>query len=208
MTLAIKGEDSSATLSDAISQPMAWLKEDVDKAVGRFFYGCGISFNVARSPYFKEMVNAVGSYGRGYKPPSFHSLGTKLLTKVKGDLIDELKPVRDVWTTNGCTITSDGWSNTHNVLLLNILSVSIHGAYFLKSIDTSGFEKTGEYIAKHLIDAINEVGANNVVQVITDNGSNCKSARQKVEQTFPHIISCGFAAHGIDLALEDTGKHH
>lgn len=177
MTLAIKEEDSSATLSDVFSQPMAWLKEDVDKAVGRFFYGCGVSFIVARSPYFKEMVKATGSYGRGYRPPSYHSLRTKLLAKVKDDFIDELKPVRDVWTTNGCTITSDGWSNPNNMPLLSVLSVSIHGAYFLKSIDTSRFEKIGEYIAKYLIDAINEVGANNVVQVITDNGSNCKSAR-------------------------------
>lgn len=29
-----------------------------------------------------------------------------------------------------------------------------------------------------------------------------------MEQTFPHITSCGCAAHGIDLALEDIGKFH
>ena len=38
----------------------------------------------------------------------------------------------------------------------------VHGTMFLKSIDTSGYVKTGEYIFKLLKDVILEVGPSNV----------------------------------------------
>lgn len=116
-----------------------WHKKDVDKVVGRFVYGCSMSFNVVRSLYFTEMVEAICFYGCVYKPLHFHTFRTKVLTKVNFDLIEELKPIKDAWVTNGCTITSSGWSKTHDMPPSNVLSISVEGAYFLKSIYTSGF---------------------------------------------------------------------
>jgi hypothetical protein len=37
--------------------------------VAQFFYVNGISFNVAKSPYFKRMVEALKCAPAGYKPP-------------------------------------------------------------------------------------------------------------------------------------------
>ncbi|CAI8584348.1 unnamed protein product [Vicia faba] len=43
--------------------------------VGRFFYTCGVAFNVANARAFKLMLEAVGSYGPHLKPPVIMNSG-------------------------------------------------------------------------------------------------------------------------------------
>ncbi|MCO5574047.1 hypothetical protein L7F22_027825 [Adiantum nelumboides] len=50
------------------------------------------------------------------------------------------------------------------------------------------------------------VGKENVVQVITDNASNCASMGRKLEAEFPFIVWTPCASHCIDLLLEDIGE--
>lgn len=63
-----------------------------------------------------------------------------------------------------------------------------------------------EYICNQLCEAIEEVGAEHVVAVITDSAPNCKGAGALVEQRFPSITWMPCAAHCLDLVLEDIGK--
>lgn len=57
-------------------------KEAADAAAARFFYANGIAANVARSPYFEKFIDAVATYGKGYKPLKADALLTKFcLTK-------------------------------------------------------------------------------------------------------------------------------
>ncbi|KAH1228309.1 hypothetical protein GmHk_10G028319 [Glycine max] len=51
-----------------------------------------------------------------------------------------------------------------------------------------------------------EVGEKNVVQVVTDNGSNHVLAGKLLEEKRKHIYWTPCAAHCIDLMLEDIGK--
>ncbi|MCO5570264.1 hypothetical protein L7F22_023983 [Adiantum nelumboides] len=62
----------------------ASCREEVDEAVARCFYACGLSFTLARSPYFSEMVSAIASFGKGYKAPNYQKLRTTLLANEKG----------------------------------------------------------------------------------------------------------------------------
>jgi hypothetical protein len=55
---------------------------------------------------------------------------------------------------------------------------------FLKVVDTGGETKDATYIAGQLIDCIREVGADNVIQVVTDSAAVCKAAGRLVEQEF------------------------
>ncbi|KAF0897173.1 hypothetical protein E2562_034224 [Oryza meyeriana var. granulata] len=48
--------------------------------------------------------------------------------------------------------------------------------------DYSGIEKTGEAIAEFLLNAIEEIGPANVLQVVTDNASNCKAAGKEIQK--------------------------
>ncbi|MCO5576180.1 hypothetical protein L7F22_029988 [Adiantum nelumboides] len=50
------------------------------------------------------------------------------------------------------------------------------------------------------------VGKERVVQVITDNASNCASMGRKLEAEFPSIVWTPCASHCIDLLLEDIGE--
>ena len=47
--------------------------------IGRFFYTCGVAFNVANARAFKLMLEVVGSYGSHLKPPSYHELRVAIL---------------------------------------------------------------------------------------------------------------------------------
>lgn len=69
-------------------------------------------------------------------------------------------------------------------------------------------QKTAEYISEQLIKAIEAVGPDNVIQVVTDNASNCKAAGRLVEERFPHITWSPCVAHVCDLMLEDIMRIH
>ena len=56
-------------------------REDVDQTVARFFYCNGIPFNVARSPFFTDMVTGINHAPRGYKAPNYEKIRTSLLDK-------------------------------------------------------------------------------------------------------------------------------
>ncbi|XP_077216017.1 uncharacterized protein LOC143850677 [Tasmannia lanceolata] len=76
---------------------------------------------------------------------------------------------------------------------------------FLKSIEASAVIKDYKYIYKLLVEVIEEVGEKNVVQIVTDNGSNYKKMGQKIMEKY-HIFWTPCVAHCIDLMLKDIGK--
>ena len=177
---------------------------DIDAA--RCLFANGLSFNLVRSPYFKQMLRSANKAPAGYSGPSFERVRTTLLDdEVK--LIDEqLKPIKDSWIETGVTIVSDGWKDAKNRPLINVLAVSPKGAMFLKAIDCEGKVKDGPFIANILIEAIEQVGARNVVQVITDNAKNCRAAGLLVEERYQHIFWTPCAVHSFNLMLQKIGK--
>jgi hypothetical protein len=66
--------------------------------------------------------------------------------------------------------------------------------------------KVATYIADTICEAIEKVGSENVVHVVTDNAIVCKSAGWIIEDKYLHITYNGYITHGIDLVLEDIGK--
>jgi hypothetical protein len=77
---------------------------------------------------------------------------------------------------------------------------------FFKVVDTGGETKDAAYIFEQLIDCIREVGANSVIQVVTDSATICKAAGMLVEQEFSWITWTLCTPHCLDLLLEDVGK--
>ncbi|MCO5591037.1 hypothetical protein L7F22_045013 [Adiantum nelumboides] len=68
-----------------------------------------------------------------------------------------------------------------------------------------GYGEDGEMGYRLWEPAKRKVGKENVVQVITDNASNCASMGRKLEAKFPSIVWTPCASHCIDLLLEDIG---
>ncbi|XP_020415466.1 uncharacterized protein LOC109947990 [Prunus persica] len=76
------------------------------------------------------------------------------------------------------------------------------GPMFLKGINCDGEYKDKHCIANFLIDAIKEIGYQNVVQVITDNAPVCRAAGLLVEARYPNIFWTPCVVHTLNLALK------
>eukprot|EP00253_Pinus_taeda_P003127 PITA_03127 len=77
---------------------------------------------------------------------------------------------------------------------------------FLKAVDCEGQMKDSQFIADILIEAVELVGPENVVQVITDNATVCRAAGLIVEGKYQHIFWTPCAVHSLNLMLSKLGK--
>ena len=117
-----------------------------------------------------------------------------------------MKSHREQWVKYGCIIMSDAWTDRKQRCIINFFVNSQAGIMFLKSVDGSDFVKIGEKLFELLDAIVEEVGEENVVQVVTDNGSNYVLAGKLLEDKRKHIYWTPCASHCIDLMLEDIGK--
>ncbi len=76
---------------------------------------------------------------------------------------------------------------------------------FLKAVDCEGQVKDAEFISGILIDAIESVGPDNVVQVVTDNAKVCRAAGIIVESRYDHIFWTACTVHSLNLVMKAIG---
>ena len=116
------------------------------------------------------------------------------------------------WKDMGCSIMTDGWTDRRRRTLINFLVNSPKGSVFLKSIDASRISKTAEKIFHMIDEVVEEVGEENVVQIVTDNAVNYKDVGALLMAKRARLYWTLCAAHCIDLMLEDFEKklpvHH
>jgi hypothetical protein len=68
------------------------------------------------------------------------------------------------------------------------------------------FACLAEYLYTHIKKVVDDIGPENVVQLVTDNGANYKKACAKLIDKYPRIVWQPCAAHTINLMLKDIGK--
>ncbi|KAH1246707.1 hypothetical protein GmHk_06G016734 [Glycine max] len=100
----------------------------------------------------------------------------------------------------------DAWTDRKQRCIINFFINSQAGTMFLKFVDGFDFVKTGEKLFELLDAIVEEVGEENVVQVVTDNGSNYVLAGKLLEEKRKHTYWTHCVAHCIDLMLEDIEK--
>ena len=83
------------------------------------------------------------------------------------------------WKNNGCSIMLDEWSDRKEITLVNFLVNCSKGTMFMESIDASLMIKMGEKMFELLDKWMNQVGEENVVQVITDSHISYKMSGNK-----------------------------
>lgn len=98
-----------------------------------------------------------------------HDLSTWILEEEVKDIQTSMVEHKHAWNEYGCTIKPDGWTGGKSWGLINFLVNSSQGTWFLKSVDVSNTRKNKDLMFKYLDDVIEEIGEENVVQVITDN---------------------------------------
>ncbi|KAL5580609.1 hypothetical protein UlMin_013051 [Ulmus minor] len=181
-------------------------REGVCKDICRFLYANALPFNLVKSPYFKIMLESVASFGPGFKPPSYHEARCTLLKKeveaIKTYLLEKYKVE---WKKTGCTLMSDGWSDGKSRSITNFLINSPRGTVFLKSVDTSGIIKSADNLFLLLDSVIEEIGEDNVVQVVTDSASAYVKAGEMLMAKRKKLFWSPCAAHCLNLILSDIG---
>ena len=182
------------------------LRNRTVQDIGKFFFENGIAFNVANSPSFANMVRSVGNFGRGLKPPTPYELSTNILNKELENTKEVVDEIKKTWRETGVSIMSDGWKDIRGRQLLNFLANNPFRTIFAKSIDVSDVVKDANLLFNLLDDVVEEVGEENVIQVVTDNASNYKKAGELLMEKRKRLWWTPCAAHCIDLILEDIGK--
>ena len=81
-----------------------------------------------------------------------------------------------------------GWTNIRNHPLINIIITCTEGPFFLRAIDCSRHRKDTDFQFHILRDAIEEVGPQNVVQVVTDATLICRAAGRLVERLPTYLV--------------------
>ncbi|XP_022031117.1 uncharacterized protein LOC110932064 [Helianthus annuus] len=182
------------------------LEAEQYKLLPHVFYQARITFNVANMDCFKEMITAVGSYGPHLKPPSYQELRVPLLRNEVQSVQQWVEGHNSRWSKFGCSIMLDGWTDRRQRTLINFHVNSPKGTVFLESVDASSYTKIGDKVFELLDNFVQRVGEENVMQIITDNGSNFKAACKKLTTKRPNLFWTPCAAHCLDLMLEDIGK--
>lgn len=133
-------------------------------------------------------------------------LGTPLLNKHISLLQEYLEVQKESWSSTGCSIIANAWTDRRGRSLMNLVAHCARGMCFIDAIDASLEVHDGKYIYSLVSSCIDEIGPKKVVQVVTDNASNNMSASKMLQVKHPHIFWTSCAAHYIDLMLEDIGK--
>jgi len=135
------------------------------------------------------MVNdLVNNAPKNYKPPSYKNVRTTVLSKDRARIEATLHNIKDSWKESEVSIVSDGWTDANHRPLINILVSSSKGVVFLKSYGTIGKKKDGPYLKGLLKEVIEEVGRENVVQIVTDSASDNVIAGGLIENEYPIIF--------------------
>ncbi|KAH6756320.1 hAT transposon superfamily protein [Perilla frutescens var. hirtella] len=180
--------------------------EVVREYMSRWAYDAGVSFNCLELDSWKLLVEAIGQYGPGFVTPTRYDYTNPLLKKEIDRTKDLLKTHEVEWKLNGCSIMTDGWSDRKRRSIMNLCVNSKLGTVFLSSKDFSNTSHTSEVIFDYVDQCIDEVGLDNVVQIVTDNASNNMGAAKLLKEKRPKIFWTSCAAHTIDLMLESIAK--
>ncbi|CAL9120854.1 unnamed protein product [Musa textilis] len=93
------------------------------------------------------------------------------LLKKKLDYTNDLLKGQ-LWVKHGCYIILDAWTDKRHRSIINFMVNYSLGTMFVKSIDGSSFVKSREKIYDLIDKFVEEIGEQNVIQVIIDNGRN------------------------------------
>uniref|UniRef100_A0A8R7PE57 DUF659 domain-containing protein n=1 Tax=Triticum urartu TaxID=4572 RepID=A0A8R7PE57_TRIUA len=149
----------------------------------------GVPFNLARNPYYQESYNFITNNKLGgYVPPGYNALRTTCLAKER---------------TTCLTIATNGWFDPQRRPILNFMAVTESGPMFLKAINTKGETKSKEYIHEKMKEVFEEIGYENVVQVITDNASNVRGAGLMIQAKYKNIYWTPCIMHCLNLVSKE-----
>jgi len=148
----------------------------------------------------------LGEYGKGLKPPTYHEVRVSYLKKEIYNIQASLEKYKVELEKWGCTLMCDGWTYGKGRSVTKFLVNSPSGTMFLKSINISNVVKDAKQMFELLDSVIEEIGEDNVMQVVTDGATNFVAAGMMLEEKRTKLFWSPCAAHCLDLILEDISE--
>lgn len=176
-----------------------------DLAIARWFFDSCIPINALNSSFAQKAIDAVAAIEPGYQLPSYYRMRVNLLRDCKEECRLLVESYRTCWKDTGCTLIADGWTDNRSRTLINFLVYCPRGVSFIKSVDASDIKKDATTLCALFTEVVEWVGANNVVQFVTDNAANYKKAGELLHERFGNIYWSPCAAHCMNLILKDIG---
>ncbi|EHA8590432.1 hypothetical protein COCNU_scaffold018774G000010 [Cocos nucifera] len=174
------------------------------KCIGSFFYEAGIDLAGIKLPSFQRMIDAVRGCGTGYKVPTSDELQGWILQQEVSEALAHVEDVKRSWGRTGCSILLDGWTtDQRGRFLLRFLVDCPQGTIFLRSVDASNAVRDVDALFSLLSKVVDEVGAQNVVQVVAhDTSYYMEAVGKKLVDEYRSIFWTLSADHCINMILE------
>ncbi|XP_019263694.1 PREDICTED: uncharacterized protein LOC109241403 [Nicotiana attenuata] len=173
----------------------------------RWIYDAGLPFNcVNNTDTFAAFIEVVGQYGPVMKPPTYYEVSGPYLQKEVAEVNKIVEEHKVEWNRFGCSIMMDKWTARNGKMIINILVNSPKGSLFLESVHASDSSTDSTKMYSLFKSKINSIGAENVVQVVTDNASENVEAGDLMSAAYPHIYWTQCAANSVNLIFGDIFK--
>lgn len=181
-------------------------QENAERSIALFFFENKLDFGVARSSSYQLMIDAVGKCGSGFIPPSADMLRTTWLGKIKSEISLQSKDTEKEWSTTGCTIIADTWTDNKSRAFINFLVSSPSRTFFHKSVDASSYFRNIKCLTDLFDSVIQDFGPENVVQIIMDSSLNYTGVANHIIQNYGTIFASPCASQCMNLILEEFSR--
>jgi len=176
--------------------------KEADKAIVKYIVNSNISFDILRDAEFREACIAIANAGAGYEPPSGEHSCRNLLMELKDEADAYVNAVERMWEKSGCTLMLDSWTEGRDMSYLHIFAASPKGVVCLKSLCMVADMTDDQYVFDFISSVIDEIGSQNVVQLISDN-PNYESIDHMIAEKYPNVFKVNCATQCIVLMLKE-----
>nr|GME14779.1 uncharacterized protein LOC109154222 [Ipomoea batatas] len=167
-------------------------------------YEAGLPFNcVSYNESLQGFIDCVAQHGPGMKAPTYHEVRVSYLKREVEHVKELFKHHEEVWNIDGCSLMMDKWTNKRGHTFINVLVNCSLGSYFLESVAVSKDMVDANKMLELFGAFVDQVGKENVVQVISDNASENVRAGKDLMELYPTLYWTPCAAHCINLIFKD-----
>ena len=169
------------------AKQMEKKRKKVMECIAAWFNEAGIPSNTVCLESFDLMLEAIGQFGPGLRAPSPDELDGPLLQKQVLAINNSIEALKKSWALEGCSILVNIGYGDNESLVLNMAVHCSQVVCFLRSVRLPSDRDFESSIFELVDSCIEEVGENNVVQVVTDIRSEMRSAKILTEKR-PNIF--------------------
>jgi hypothetical protein len=174
------------------------------KAFSKWFQSDDIPGRKLDNPYARAAIKLAQQLGEGVPIPTGREIDGTYLDMNYDDLKNHMEEAKENWGEFGVTVMCDSWTGPTKMCIINFMIFCNGRMFFHKTVNATGLVQNAEFLYDCIKEVVvEEIGAQFVVQIVTDNGSNYKKACKKLTSEYKHITWQPCVAHTINLMLKD-----